>query len=127
IMLEERDAGGRLHGLVVKAIMPMGPMAATYGLAPGDEIVEVGQMRVRDYDIELMKALTYEAYSKNQPLVIVRNGQELKLSPNSALTQAHPNLFAAPGATPTANNPAAPGAPGRPQQQGTAPMPQQQI
>src|SRR5436309_6462897 len=80
IMLEERDAGGRLHGLVVKAIMPMGPMALTYGLVPGDEIVEVGQMRVRDYDIELMKALTYEAYSKNQPLVIVRNGQELKLS-----------------------------------------------
>src|SRR3954464_11536575 len=50
IMLEERESGGRLHGLVVKAIMPLGPMAATYGLMAGDEITEVGQMRVRDYD-----------------------------------------------------------------------------
>src|SRR5213082_3592558 len=46
IMLEENAAGGRLHGLVVKAIMPMGPMAATYGLLKGDEITEVGPMRV---------------------------------------------------------------------------------
>jgi hypothetical protein len=128
IMLEENAAGGRLHGLVVKAIMPMGPMATTYGLVKGDEITEVGPMRVRDENNgDLMKSLTYEAYQRNWPLVIIRNGQELKLSPNSPLTSAHPNLFAAPGTTPTGNN--SPPLPQQQQQQQqvSAPTVQQQL
>lgn len=110
IHLEENSSGGRLHGLLVKGIVPTGPMALTYGLVPGDEIVEVGTLRVRDYDAELMRTLVYDAYGKNQPLVIIRNGQELRINPDSALTSAHPNIFAPAGTTPTGNNPPPPAA-----------------
>jgi len=125
IMLEENSAGGRLHGLVVKAIMPMGPMAVTYGLVKGDEITEVGPMRMRDeQNADLMKSLAFEAYQRNWPLVIIRNGQELKLSPNSALTAAHPNYFPAPGVTPTGNNPPGAAAPMTPPQLPAPPVQQ---
>src|SRR5581483_9729745 len=74
IRLEENASNGRLNSLTVKAIVPTGPMAVTYGLVPGDEIVEVGQLRVRDMnnDGELARALTYESYQRNQPLVVIR-------------------------------------------------------
>src|SRR5437867_12896903 len=39
ILLEDVSSGGRLHALLVKGIVPTGPMAVTYGLLPGDEIV----------------------------------------------------------------------------------------
>ncbi len=108
IALEESDAGGQLHGLTIKAIIPTGPMATAYGLLKGDEIVQVGQMRVRDMnnDAELAKSLVYESYMRNEPLVVLRNGQELTISPDTAMTAAHPNLFTAPGTTVTG---AAPG------------------
>ena len=54
-----------------------------------------------DSDSELDKSLVFSAFQENKPLIIMRNGQELKLTPNSALTTAHPNMFGAPGATPT--------------------------
>jgi hypothetical protein len=131
IVLDEKSSGGRLQSLTVRTVVPTGPMATVYGLMPGDEITEVGQMKVRDgnNDGELMKALVYEAYQRNQSLVVIRGGQELQLNPNSPLTAAHPNLFNAPGAVPTGNNntsaqpgstagqTATPGTPGDPNQQ----------
>jgi hypothetical protein len=110
IAMEEADAGGQLRGLTITAIIPTGPMATAYGLLKGDEIVQVGPMRLRDMnnDAELAKAMVFESYQRNEPLLVLRNGQELTISPDSALTANHPNLFAAPGTAVTGTAPLPP-------------------
>lgn len=101
IALEPDMPASKLHGLIVKNILPNGPMETVYGLKIGDEITGTAQLSFKgDSDPELDKDLVYEAYGRNQALIITRNGQELTLNPNSPLTAAHPNLFAAPGAQP---------------------------
>jgi hypothetical protein len=104
-LVEDNPSGNNLRGLIVKQILPGGPMQTVYSLAVGDEITATGPMRVRDQnDAELAKDMVFDAFARNWPLTITRNGQELTLNPDSALTAAHPNMFAAPGATPTGNN-----------------------
>ena len=82
-------------------------MATAYGLMPGDEILEVGPMRARDYDADLIKAEVYESYGRNAAMVIERAGQTLTINPNGPLSANHPNLFPAPGVTnkPVNSNP----------------------
>jgi hypothetical protein len=102
IALVEDMPGNRLHGLIVKNILPGGPMETAYGLKIGDEITGTAELSFKgDTDSELDKTLVYSAYQENKPLVILRNGEELKLNPSGALTSAHPGMFAAPGAVPT--------------------------
>jgi hypothetical protein len=104
IALDADMPGSKLHGLIVKNILPGGPMETVYGLVKGDEITGTSELSFKgDTDAELDKTLVYSAYQENKPLIVLRNGQELTLNPNSPLTAAHPNLFAAPGAQPTGN------------------------
>jgi hypothetical protein len=106
IKLDEVDSGGQFRRLKVISITAQTPMDTAYGLKPNDEITRVGDLGVSDNnDAGLAKALVYEAYSRNQPLVILRNGQEITLTPRTPLTFNHPDLFGAPGAT---VNPSAP-------------------
>lgn len=113
IVLEEDSNGSQLRGIKVKSVVPNGPMATVYGLKAGDEIVQVWGLRVRDQnDPELVKSEIYESYARNQPLVVERDGQEVTLTPNSPLSKAFPEQFAAPGAT--SNGTATPGVPGQP-------------
>src|ERR1019366_812308 len=89
IALEADMPGSKLRGLIVKNILPGGPMQTVYSLVKGDEITGTAQLSFRgDTDAELDKDLVFEAYGKNQPLVILRNGRELTLNPDSALTTA---------------------------------------
>jgi hypothetical protein len=112
IALEEHDSSdGHLRGLVVKTVLPTSPMVTSYGLQQGDEITEIGGMSIRDEDPELAKDQVYESYMRNQPLVVLRQGQQLTITPDSALTTAHPELFGKPGTTVTGNAPATPPAP----------------
>jgi hypothetical protein len=75
-----------------------------YGLKPGDEIERVGPLGVSDnQDAGLAKDLVYEAYQRNEPIVIQRNGQEITLTPDSALTHFHPGLYGKPGAVANPN------------------------
>ncbi len=116
IALDENSSGGHLRSLIVKNILPRGPMFTAYGLMKGDEIVQIGQMRVRDQDDpELAKSLLYESYQRNWPLVIIRGGQELTINPDTPLTAAHPNIFPTAGTTPTGNTPTPPAGAGSPQ------------
>ena len=109
IVLEESSSNGKLKSLLVKLIVPTGPMAAVYGLIPGDEIIEIPPQRVRDQtDPELAKDLVYDAYQRNWPLVVLRNGEQLTLNPQGALTKAHPNLFPGPAQQPASASPTSP-------------------
>ena len=110
ISLDEDTQNGRLHGLIVKGIVPTGPMATAYGLLPGDVIVEIGPFAVKDStDPEDMKNWVYQSYTNNYPLVIERNGQSLTLTPTTPLSQAHPGLF--PAATPASPSGSPPSSP----------------
>ena len=116
IALQAEPVTGNFRGFLVTGIIPTGPMATAYGLMKGDEIIEVGPMRLRDEsDPDLAKDLVYESYQRNWPMVIVRNGETITINPDSALTQAHPEMFAKPGMTVTGNAPnAAPATSGPP-------------
>jgi hypothetical protein len=123
IALEEHDStDGHLRGLTVKTVLPTSPMVTSYGLMAGDEITEIGGLSVRDEDFELAKDQVYESYMRNQSLVILRNGQQLTINPDSALTTAHPELFGKPGTTVTGTDPNAPASSPNPQPQPQNPL-----
>lgn len=98
IKLKEVDVGGEFRRVSVVSIVPQTPMDTAYGLMAGDEITHVGAWGVRDNnDYELAAAKVYEAYGRNETLTILRNGQEMTLTPNTPMTRDHPNLFGKPG------------------------------
>ncbi len=100
IKLEEVDVDGHLRRLKVNSVVAGGPFDTAYKLRAGDEITEIGDMNVRDNDNgDLAKALVYEAYGRNQPLSVQRDGRTVKMTPDSPLTQFHPEMFGKPGAT----------------------------
>jgi hypothetical protein len=102
IVLEDVMAGSELRGEKVVSLIPGGPMATAYGLEPGDQVIQAEQMDLRGSDGSLAKTLVVESYSKNQPLVVLRNGQELTLNPvNTPLTENHLNDFSKIGANQT--------------------------
>lgn len=85
IQLDEVDAGGQFRRLKVLSVRPSTPMDTIYGLKVGDEIVKVGDMGVSDNnDAGLAKALVYEAYGRNEPLVVLRNDQQITLTPTAS-------------------------------------------
>jgi len=80
ITLDPVTTGSRTDALVVKTIVPQGPMATYFGLQVGDKIVQVGPQRIRDIsDDELAKDLVFEARARAQQLVVQRNGTEITL------------------------------------------------
>jgi len=97
IVLEDEMVGNELRGEKVVSVVAGGAFATAYGLQPGDEIIQAEQMDLRGSDAGMAKALVVESYSKNSPLVIRRNGQEMTLNPNTPLSQDHSGLFAKPG------------------------------
>ena len=114
IVLDDVLAGSELRAVKVVSVVPGGPMATAYGLQAGDEIIQAEQMDLRGSDPPTARALVVESYSKNSPLVIRRNGQEITLTPDTALTHFHPGMFAKPGAVanPNSSAPKAVTAPG---------------
>ena len=102
IVLEDVMSGSELRGEKVVSLVPGGPMITAYGLQPGDQVIQAEQMDLRGSDGSLAKTLVVESFSKNQPLVVMRNGQELTLNPvNTPLTQHHLDDFGKIGANPT--------------------------
>jgi hypothetical protein len=94
IVLDDVMSGSELRGEKVVSLVPGGPMITAYGLQPGDQIIQAEQMDLRGSDAGLARSLIVESYSKNQPLVVMRNGQEMTLNPvNSALTEHHLDMF----------------------------------
>lgn len=70
---------GKLKAITVNQIDSGSSMQAYYGLRPGDQIIEVGVMRVQDMDGGLAIAMVQEAYQRKQPLAVVRDGRRLDL------------------------------------------------
>jgi C-terminal processing protease CtpA/Prc len=82
IVLDDATRGSRFNGLQVTSVVTGGPMNKTFGLLAGDEIVAIGGQRLRDApynDPEMARAMLYEAKLRQQPLTVMRNGQEIQL------------------------------------------------
>ncbi len=110
IKLEEHDVGGQFRSVTVVSIIPQTPMDTAYGLKAGDEILRVGDWGVSDNnDFGLAEAKVDQAYQENSPLLVLRNGQQLTLTPNTPMTQMNPKLFGKPGTTIVPGGVAAPG------------------
>jgi hypothetical protein len=79
-------SGGRPRGIIVTSVVTGGPAETQYGLARGDTIVQIGPMRVRDYQWDADAAMDFlmqEGYSRNRELVVLRGGQEVTLTPGA--------------------------------------------
>ena len=82
IVLDDAQKGGRFNGLQVTSVVTGGPMNKVFGLLAGDEIVAIGGMRLKDppyNDPEMARATLYEAKLRQQPLTVLRNGEEIQL------------------------------------------------
>lgn len=78
--------GNQLEGLDVTAVTPGGAMA-DYGLQKGDRILEINGSKVGEMsnnDPELSKDLIMDAYRGSQPIVVLRDGQQITLPANPA-------------------------------------------
>ena len=82
IYLDDVEHVGHFYGLGVKSVVPGGPMQVDFGLAPGDTIIAIGGMSVRDNnDPELARAQLFEAKMRRQPLTVERGGLPVELRP----------------------------------------------
>lgn len=106
MQLGEYTSNGKLEAITVKKLETGSSMQTYYGLRQGDQIVEVGPMKVRDMDGGLATAMVQEAYQRQSPLVVWRNGQRLELPREKE--KAVPPAAPVPTPQPQAAKPAAP-------------------
>lgn len=79
--VEPELRGNRLQALNVTDVTPGGALAG-YGLQRGDQIVQINGTKVGDLsnnDAELAKAQVHDAFRGAQPIVVLRNGQQITL------------------------------------------------
>jgi hypothetical protein len=81
ITYEPDEKGSTLKGLVVKTLVPGGAMEKHFGLAVGDEIVQIGAVTVDTYnDAETAEAMVLQdAFEGGKMLKVQRNGETLIL------------------------------------------------
>src|SRR5688572_25386390 len=81
IRYSPQEAGGRFRGLLIDEMTPNSPMRTFYHLKRDDIIVEAMEMSFKDYSFDEAKAFVETAYQRNGRLIIMRNGQRLRLTP----------------------------------------------
>ena len=80
ISLYPEAPGGKVDNLIVRALLPGGPMEKYYGLKVGDCIIATSEMDLRGMtDPELAKAMVFDAYAKKRELTVLRDGEKTKL------------------------------------------------
>lgn len=83
--LEPQESGGKVQSLLVTDIDPTSAMVSVYGLKRDDSIVAIswhGDMeKVKDInDAESAEDRLMEAYRGSEPIVVVRDGEEVTLT-----------------------------------------------
>ena len=78
-LAETAGPDGKVRSIAVTQIDAGSSMQTYYGLRPGDQIIEVGEMKVHEMDSGLAIALVKEAYQRKQTLAVMRDGRRLDL------------------------------------------------
>ena len=113
-LAEYAGTDGKLRSIAVTQIDAGSSMQAYYGLRPGDQIIEVAQMKVHEMDGGLAIAMVQEAYQRKQMLVVMRDGRRLDLpQPKNAPVPYAPPVQPQ-AATPQPSTPAPAPAPAAP-------------
>jgi hypothetical protein len=82
VKLDTRMKNGQIESLLVTDVTPGGAMEQYFGLQKGDEIVKVGEFDVRGHPLgDGVNTAVFEAAQRQQPLVVLRNGQRVTLTP----------------------------------------------
>lgn len=101
--LEPRLSGSQLRSLVVKRITPGSRIDTYFGLLPGDEIIgaDVEFRGIMD-DPELAQAQVLSQYQNRRQIIVIRNGERMKLPPDedAAPAPAPASPAPAPGGVP---------------------------
>lgn len=85
VKLEPKTKDGKTTTLAVTDVVAGGALDQFYGLQKGDEIVQIGDLRVPDWGgDELAMSMVYEAAQRQFKLVVLRNGQNVTLEPKGA-------------------------------------------
>ena len=81
ITLDAQDRNGRMEGAVVTSIVTGSALQQKYGLQPGDVLVELGQLPVREYmnSPDEAKDFLLKAYQEDRPVVVMRGVEKLTL------------------------------------------------
>ena len=101
---EITGSGGRLDNLLVTRVKPGGAYDTHFGLKVNDSITHINGMKVNDIsngDGSLAKALLSDAYQRQWPITVVREGQQITL-PQPGAVPAGPAPAAAAGGPTTA-------------------------
>jgi C-terminal processing protease CtpA/Prc len=82
LQIEPETKGGKISAIDVTSVVAGGPAATEYGLKENDVIVEIGPLSVKDQINSAGEArdMIQDAYQRNQPLVILRDGNKMTLS-----------------------------------------------
>ena len=100
IKTEEQDVGGQFRRIKVVSLVPGGAFERAYKLKANDEISEIGGLPVdMNNNYDLAQSLLMQSIQENKPLTVLRDGQKLTLTPDTALSKYHPDLFNKPGTT----------------------------
>lgn len=106
--LENVESNGKITAFKLKTLDPNGPLARIYDLQVGDDIIEIGPFSVRSDDPGTLRALLEESGSRQQKIVVLRNGQKVELEPHGDVQKL---LNGARGTPSPAANPTTPGVP----------------
>jgi DNA polymerase III epsilon subunit-like protein len=86
LVVDTETSGGKISAIDVTKVVAGGPADTAYGLKEGDAILEIGPLTVKD-NIQTagdaMDQLVQFGYEKSAPLKIIRDGNEMTLTPNS--------------------------------------------
>ena len=102
LVVETETKGGKVSAVDVTKVVPGGPADTEYGLKEGDAIVEIGELPVKDNvqsEGDAMAQIVQFGYERSAPLIVMRDGNKLTLSPNGPKPAA-----AQPAKNPNAGN-----------------------
>jgi hypothetical protein len=75
------NSSGKPDSILITSIVPTGAYAQFYGLKRNDSILQMGELSVRDnvQSVEDATAFLMDAYQRQKPLVVVRDGNKITL------------------------------------------------
>jgi hypothetical protein len=84
----QTNADGSTRGILIRAVESGGAMEQRFGLSPGDLIVEIGPLPVRELVSSEGDAMAwlYDAYQRGQTMVVIRKGDRVALEARDMLS-----------------------------------------
>ncbi|HEX3357527.1 MAG TPA: PDZ domain-containing protein [Tepidisphaeraceae bacterium] len=86
LVVDTETSGGKISAIDVTKVVPGGPADTAYGLKEGDAILEIGPLSVKDNiqsSDDAMGQLVQFGYERSAPLKIIRDGNQMTLTPNA--------------------------------------------